>query len=284
VNPEPSLGLQYRRHDTDSPADSVCLAGFSAPPFRAAISTKVMNARTHALRHSWQPLSSLMQDVRAGFVEITRHSLAMVGLVLLALALTFASRPQLQTTASEWLMGWLSSRQDDGQALALDELQPEQARVTRFLSRKYRIAPQPLSTLVAEAWQVGQLGQVPPTLILAVMAVESGFNPFAKGTQGGTGLMQIEPSAHEDVLSQFGGKLAAFDPLTNLRLGARQLQASIQQGGSIEEGLRQYAQSSGQANDSAYVERVLAEQRQLERVAQTQATTAQTSPRSSRQL
>jgi len=86
------------------------------------------------------------------------------------------------------------------------------------------------------------------------------------------------------VLSQFGGKLAAFDPLTNLRLGARQLQASIQQGGSIEEGLRQYAQSSGQANDSAYVERVLAEQRQLERVAQTQATTAQTSPRSSRQL
>ena len=225
-----------------------------------------------------------MQDVRAGFVEITRHSLAMVGLVLLALALTFASRPHLQTSASEWLMGWLSSRQDETQALALDELQPEQARVTRWLSRKYRIAPQPLSSLVAEAWQVGQIGQVPPTLILAVMAVESGFNPFAKGSQGGTGLMQIEPSAHEDVLGQFGGKLAAFDPLTNLRLGARQLQASLQQGGSIEEGLRQYALSSGQTRDAAYIERVLAEHRQLERVAQTQATTAQTSARGSRQL
>ena len=232
-----------------------------------------MTAKAHTTSHRWQPLDSLIQDIRAGFVEITRHSLAMVGLVLLALALVFAARPQLQTTASEWLMGWLSSRQDESQALALEELQPEQARVTRWLSRKYRIAPQPLSTLVAEAWQVGQLSQLPPTLILAVMAVESGFNPFARGTQGAMGLMQIEPSSHEDTLSQFGGKLAAFDPLTNLRLGARQLQASIQQGGSIEEGLRQYALISG-ASDSAYVERVMSEHRQLERIAQTQSTTA----------
>lgn len=233
-----------------------------------------MNAQARSTRMGWQPLNSLILDIRAGFVEITRHSLAMVGLVLLAVVLTFAARPSLQTTASEWLMGWLNSRQDENQALALEELLPEQARVTRWLSRKYKIAPQPLGSLVAEAWQVGQLSQLPPTLILAVMAVESGFNPFAKGTQGAMGLMQIEPSAHEDTLSQFGGKLAAFDPLTNLRLGARQLQASIQQGGSIEEGVRQYGLLSGQANDSAYVERVMSEHKQLERIAQTEATTA----------
>lgn len=233
-----------------------------------------MNARIPSSRQSWQPLRSLIQDIRSGFVEVTRHSLAMVGLALLALVLTFAARPNLQTTASEWLMGWLSSRHDEGQLLAQQELQTEQASVTRWLSRKYRIAPQPLSTLVAEAWQLGQLSQLPPTLILAVMAVESGFNPFAKGTQGAMGLMQIEPSSHADVLTQFGGRLAAFDPLTNLRLGARQLQASVLQGGSVEAGLRQYAQSSGQVNDSVYVERVLAEFRQLERIVQTQATTA----------
>lgn len=233
-----------------------------------------MNAQAPAARPRWQSPRSLIQDVRAGFVEITRHTLAMVGLLLLALVLTFAAQPHLQTSASEWLMGWLSSRQDESQTLAQEELLPEQARVTRWLSRKYRIAPQPLGTLVAEAWQVGQLSQLPPTLILAVMAVESGFNPFAKGTQGGMGLMQIEPAAHQEALSQFGGKLAAFDPLTNLRLGARQLQASIVQRGSIEDGLRQYAQSSGQPNDAVYVERVMAEHRQLERVSQTQATTA----------
>ena len=93
--------------------------------------------------------------------------------------------------------------------------------------------------------------------------------------RGGMGLMQIEPTAHADTLQQFGGRLAAFDPVTNMRIGARLLQASIQQGGSVQEGLRQYSHLSGQANDVAYIERVLAEQKQLDRIAGTRATTAQ---------
>ena len=224
----------------------------------------------------WQSLHSLILDIREGFVEITRHSLALVGLSVLAIVLTFAARPSLQTSASEWLMGWLTSRQDESLAQAVQDLLPEQAKVTHWLSRKYKVSPQPLSMLVSEAWQLGQLSQLPPTLILAVMAVESGFNPFAKGTQGAMGLMQIEPLAHEDTLNQFGGKLAAFDPQTNLRIGARLLQANIQQAGSVEEGLRLYGRASGQVNDSAYVERVMAEHRQLARIVQTYANTAQT--------
>jgi soluble lytic murein transglycosylase-like protein len=225
----------------------------------------------------WQSPTSLILDIREGFVEITRHSLALVGLTVLAVVLTFAARPSLQTSASEWLMGWLTSRQDEPLAQTVQDLLPEQAKVTHWLSRKYKVAPQPLSTLVAEAWQLGQLSQLPPTLILAVMAVESGFNPFARGTQGAMGLMQIEPAAHEDTLNQFGGRLAAFDPVTNMRIGARLLQASIQQGGSVEEGLRQYSRSSGQANDTLYIERVMAERKQLDRIAGTLVTTAKAS-------
>ena len=231
--------------------------------------------KTNTLR--WQSPASLLLDIREGLVEITRHSLALVGLTVLAVVLTFAARPSLQTSASEWLMGLLTSRQDEPLAQTVQELLPEQAKVTHWLSRKYKVAPQPLSAMVAEAWQLGQLSQLPPTLILSVMAVESGFNPFARGTQSGMGLMQIDPAAHEDTLNQFGGRLAAFDPVTNMRIGARLLQASIQQGGSVEEGLRQYSRSSGQANESGYVERVLAEQKQLDRVAGTRATTAQAS-------
>mgnify|MGYP001243278619 CR=1 FL=1 len=223
----------------------------------------------------WQSPTSLFLDIREGFVEITRHSLALVGLAVLAVVLTFSTRPALQTSASEWLMGWLTSRQDESLSQAVQELLPEQAKVTHWLSRKYKVSPQPLGTLVSEAWQLGQLSQLPPTLILAVMAVESGFNPFARGSQGAMGLMQIEPSVHADTLNQFGGKLAAFDPVTNVRIGARLLQASIQEAGSLEEGLRQYGRASGQVNDSAYVERVLNEHRQLARIAQTHATTAQ---------
>jgi len=231
-----------------------------------------MNAQTRQTRQRWQTLGSLVLDIRAGFVAVTRHSLAMLGLILLVVVLTFASRPQLQTNASEWLLGWLGSRQDSALAQVLEKVQPEQTRVTRWLSSQYKVAPEPLATLVAEAWQIGQLSQLPPTLILAVMAVESRFNPFAKGTQGAMGLMQIEPSAHQDTLNRFGGQLAAFDPLTNLRLGARLLQASIRDGGSVDAGLRQYAQASGQSNDAAYVERVMSVHHLLQRLVQTQAT------------
>lgn len=240
-----------------------------------------MTALPSSIRR-WQSLSSLILDIREGFVEITRHSLALVGLSVLAIVLTFAARPSLQTSASEWLMGWLTSRQDESLAQAVQDLLPEQAKVTHWLSRKYKVSPQPLSMLVSEAWQLGQISQLPPTLILAVMAVESGFNPFARGTQGAMGLMQIEPVAHEDTLNQFGGRLAAFDPQTNLRIGARLLQSNIQQAGSVEEGLRLYGRSSGQINDTLYVDRVMAEHRQLERIVQTHAHTAQTSTTSPR--
>ena len=229
-----------------------------------------MTART-APQRQWQSLSSLFLDIREGFVEITRHSLALLGMVLLAVVLTFAARPSLQNSASEWLMGWLTSRQDETLARAVQDLLPEQAKVTHWLSRKYKVAPLALEKLVAEAWQLGQLSQLPPTLVLAVMAVESGFNPFARGTQGAMGLMQIEPVAHAETLRQFGGQLAAFDPLTNLRIGARLLQANIKAAGSVEEGLRLYGRASGQANEQAYVERVMGEYQQMERIIRGQA-------------
>lgn len=229
-----------------------------------------MTART-APQRQWQSLSSLFLDIREGFVEITRHSLALLGMVLLAVVLTFAARPSLQNSASEWLMGWLTSRQDETLARAVQDLLPEQAKVTHWLSRKYKVAPLALEKLVAEAWQLGQLSQLPPTLVLAVMAVESGFNPFARGTQGAMGLMQIEPVAHAETLRQFGGQLAAFDPLTNLRIGARLLQAHIKAAGSVEEGLRLYGRASGQANEQAYVERVMGEYQQMERIIRGQA-------------
>ncbi len=229
-----------------------------------------MTART-APQRQLQSLSSLFLDIREGFVEITRHSLALLGMVLLAVVLTFAARPSLQNSASEWLMGWLTSRQDETLARAVQDLLPEQAKVTHWLSRKYKVAPLALEKLVAEAWQLGQLSQLPPTLVLAVMAVESGFNPFARGTQGAMGLMQIEPVAHAETLRQFGGQLAAFDPLTNLRIGARLLQANIKAAGSVEEGLRLYGRASGQANEQAYLERVMGEYQQMERIIRGQA-------------
>lgn len=232
-------------------------------------------------------LQTWAADVREGFVEITRHSLALVGLAVVLVSLSFVARPELQTSASEALFGWLQIRQSDtpempaarnaaarSTAASLKNLTAEQLAVTRWLSRKYRVSTEPLSAMVAEAWATGERSQLPPTLILAIMAIESRFNPFASGSQGNVGLMQIEPQAHAETLGQFGGPLSAFDPLTNLRVGVRHLQGLMQQTDTLEEALFLYGTSSGQLMESQYVERVLAEQQLLDKVTEKLSTAA----------
>lgn len=231
------------------------------------------------LSRLWLVLRTLVADVRDGFVEISRHSLALVGLVVVAVALTFMARPGLQMNVNDMLMGWLEMRQAEtldtpavndaayrSTATSLKGLPKDQLAVTYWLSRRYRVSPEPLAALVTEAWAVGERSQIPPTLILAIMAIESKFNPFTAGTQGAMGLMQIDPEAHANELSPFGGRLAVFDPVTNLRVGARHLQDLILQSETLEEALRHYAAGSGQTEDSPYVDRVLNEHKLLEKL------------------
>lgn len=244
-------------------------------------------AKPNTQAASWgQIAQSIASDIRAGFVEITRHGMAALGMAVIAVVILFVARPGLQTAANEFLLGWIQSQQHDGPAAAVgpgasrstavatQALTPEQRSVALWLSRKYRISAEPMAALVTEAWSVGELSQVPPTLILAVIAVESNFNPFAQRSDNNRGLMQIDSPSQQDTLSRFGGPLSVFDPLTNLRVGSRVLQGFIQQTGSIEDGLRAYAQTSPQAADSTYTERVLSEHKLLERLIQTQATAA----------
>lgn len=214
-----------------------------------------------------------------GLLSLTRHSLALLGLTCLAVLVIFASQPDLRLSASQNLLGWLESRQDAsaeapettslGDVLPvtnkpLASLSDEQEAVTRWLSRRYKVSPEPLGALVSEAWTLGERMQVSPTLLLAVIAIESRFNPFASGSQGGMGLMQIEPDAQLKALTPFGGPLAAFDPLTNLRVGAQHLQSLIAQSTSVEAALQVYASASGQRNGEDYVNRVLGEQKHLD--------------------
>lgn len=226
-------------------------------------------------------LQTFSADVREGFVEITRHSLALFGLAVVLLSVTFMARPDLQSSASGLLLGWLEFRQSENQeptpqrnaasrttAKDMDGLNPEQQLVTRWLSRKYRVAAEPLGAMVAESWVLGERTQLPPSLILAIMAVQSRFNPFASGNSGQVGLMQIELQAHMDALVQFGGPLAAFDPLTNVRVGVRHLQGLMQQTNSLEEALALYGLSSGYADEGQFVERVLAEQVLIEKLSE----------------
>ena len=107
---------------------------------------------------------------------------------------------------------------------------------------------------------MGQQAGLDPTLILAIMAVESSFNPFAQSSVGAQGLMQVMTRIHDDKYEAFGGNHAAFDPVTNLRVGVQVLKECIARAGSLEAGLRFYVGAANLADDGGYAGKVLAEQ------------------------
>jgi soluble lytic murein transglycosylase-like protein len=97
--------------------------------------------------------------------------------------------------------------------------------------------------------------------------VESSFNPFAQSPVGAQGLMQVMTGVHSDKYENFGGKLAAFDPVTNLRVGAKVLQECIQRAGSTQAGLKFYVGAALLSEDGGYAEKVMAEHARLQAVA-----------------
>lgn len=220
-------------------------------------------------------------DIAQGFFEITHNGFALLGLAVMFATITLSARPELREAGEAQLMTWLQDRQavingfvsnpdavDRATAADPKSLPKQQAAVTYWLSRKYSVAPEPLSALVAEAYETGAKTRLDPTLILAVMAVESRFNPFAQSHVGAQGLMQVMTKVHSDKYDNFGGHLAAFDPVTNLRVGVKVLQECIARAGSLEGGLKFYVGAANLEDDGGYAAKVLAEHDRLKQVAQ----------------
>ena len=219
-------------------------------------------------------------DVADGFLEITHSSFALLGLAVVFVIVALAARPDLRQTGEEQLRDWLQARQaalldtpiepgasERATATNPKDLPKEQASVAYWLSKKYRVAPEPLAALVNEAYELGARNKLDPTLILAIMAIESSFNPFAQSAVGAQGLMQVMTRVHTDKYENFGGHLAAFDPVTNLRVGVTVLKECIARAGSLEGGLRHYVGAANLESDGGYAAKVLAEHFRLRQVA-----------------
>jgi soluble lytic murein transglycosylase-like protein len=179
------------------------------------------------------------------------------------------ARHEARTEGTLEALADLSEPDAIARATAYDpkDLTRQQAAVAIWLSRRYHVAPEPVSRLVKEAWTVGAKAHLEPTLILAIMAIESSFNPFAQSPVGAQGLMQVMTQVHDDKYEAFGGNHAAFDPVTNLRVGVQVLKECIARAGSIEAGLRYYVGAANLTDDGGYAGKVLAEQDHLRLVA-----------------
>jgi hypothetical protein len=227
-----------------------------------------------------QGVKVFVSDVGDGFFLITHSGLALLGLGVFCAMVLFSTQADLRSAAEIELIDWLQNRHDfdlgfENNADAVDrataadprDLPQDQANIAMWLSRKYRVAPEPISALVAEAFDIAPRNRLDPTLILAVMAIESSFNPFAQSSVGAQGLMQVRTKIHSEKYDDYGGDLAAFDPISNLRVGVEVLRESIARNGSLEAGLRQYVGAANSGEDGGYIAKVLAEQQRLQEVA-----------------
>lgn len=235
------------------------------------------------------------RDAVAGFWFLARHGFAVLGLLLALLLGYLFSNPQETAAREQQLFGWLLQRQqvpdtdipelknagyrsvvipaDPSAAkrtIVADApvLDSTQQRVADWLARKYRIAPQPMGALVQEAYALGERTGIDPLLIMSVMAIESRFNPYAQSSVGAQGLMQVMTGVHRDKYLHFGGKQAAFDPVTNMRVGVKILHEAIALSGSVEGGLRRYVGATSVYTEGGYGRRVLAEYARLYNVAE----------------
>lgn len=135
-----------------------------------------------------------------------------------------------------------------------------------WISQRYPVKAQATELFVSAAYLAAHEIGLDPHLILAVMAIESNFNPEAESPVGAQGLMQVMPHVHSKRFEPHGGIKAAKDPVTNIRVGAAILKEYVSRSGSIERGLKSYVGAAACSHDFGYGAKVLAEYHRLKQV------------------
>jgi soluble lytic murein transglycosylase-like protein len=253
------------------------------------------NGATAKLAHTMaaQPVTwSAVTKSARGLLTTAQHTLTIVGLSALAVIAVLYTRPDVASHISQLLapapVVVAEARQMDVEAMvqpvaAKEEAAPttpltaddkaalvnkkQQQFVTTWLSKRYRVANDATNMLVSTAYVTARDIKLDPLLILAVMAIESGLNPFAESAVGAKGLMQVMAKVHHAKFEPMGGQKAALNPAANIRVGAEILKEYVKRGGSVEAGLKTYVGAAAFETDQGYGSKVLAEYQRLKMVA-----------------
>lgn len=141
-------------------------------------------------------------------------------------------------------------------------LSTEMRGVRDFVAQRYKISTRTLEPLLTAAELSGRKLGIDPLLIVAVMAIESSFNPFAESSMGAQGLMQVIPRFHLDKIGRNASEDALFDPTLNIRVGTMVLVEGMQRFGTLQTALQYYGGALRDPNAS-YANKVLAMKKRL---------------------
>ena len=204
------------------------------------------------VRKGWQAVMGAFQGVLAGLGVLAIAFLAIEGgqLVPRQNGAVFA-----KATAAE--------EQFDAATEAHPAPHQHYKVLASYLARRYRVATDATVDLVSEAYSVGHALGLDPLLILAVISVESRFNPIAESDMGAKGLMQVIPRFHAEKFVVHGGAETVLNPRTNILVGAQILKEYIHRTGSLEQGLQLY-NGAAEEPTRAYAQKVLSEKQRLE--------------------
>jgi soluble lytic murein transglycosylase-like protein len=198
-------------------------------------------------------------------------SLVQLGLMIagLLLALVLFNALAGKTLVNEILMAEVSaqdevvaadlSAQADGD---VEELTPSMRGALDYVTRRYRVSQKALLPIFEAAQLTGREYDLDPLLIVAIIGIESGFNPLAESPMGAQGLMQVIPRFHQDKLPEGASDSSFLDPVVNVQVGVQVLREAIRRRGGLIAGLQQYAGSSD--SEGGYASKVLAEKKRLE--------------------
>lgn len=138
-----------------------------------------------------------------------------------------------------------------------------QRAVADFFEKKYRLDRAKIEEYVSNTVLIAKEVNIDPVLLLAVISVESNFNPLSKSHAGAEGLMQVMTSIHQDKYALYGGVSEAVKPEVNIRIGAYILKYLIATSGSLRNGLKYYVGAANAENDGGYADKVMAERNRL---------------------
>jgi hypothetical protein len=136
-------------------------------------------------------------------------------------------------------------------------LDREQSNIARFIASRYRTTLETTNQFVFHAYQAARDAKIDPMLVLAVMSVESSFDPRAQSSAGAQGLMQVLTKVHAEKFLPFGGIPAAFDPVANIRVGSDILKQYLKREGTVEGALKSYVGAAFLQDDGGYGQKVL---------------------------
>lgn len=199
-------------------------------------------------------------------MALVHNGLAMFG-ALAVVALLMGARPVVDHAAQPGpASAVFGTIRHDGVTISpvtADAEDPQHRALAVYLSRKYKVALDAAEQFVEVAHDAGERLGMDPLLILAVMAIESRFNPVAESVMGAKGLMQVIPKFHQDKIDELGGEESVLDPMTNALVGTRILKDAMRRGGGLMPGLQLYA---GAFSDDGfqYAQKVVAEKERLQ--------------------